>query len=89
MNEQDKIKSPEELATAIRSYGASMISGAVARGDDGAEPRVSVSMKDGLAFNLPFDFNVEHLDAVFAVAAAARIKGREEAGLEGFAGTSH
>lgn len=89
MEEQTKNRTARTLAESIESYGAAMVSSAEAKGDDGAEPRVLVRMKDGLAFNLPWDFNVEHLDAVFAIAAAARIKGREEAGLEGFDGTAH
>jgi hypothetical protein len=89
MDETKKMETAEVLAASIRKYGAIMILDAKAKGYDGAEPRVAVRMRDGMAYNLPWDFNPEHLDAVFAIAAAARIKGREEASLEGFEGNSN
>lgn len=89
MDEKDKLETARRLANAIRSYGAIMIADAVAKGGDGAEPCVAVRMKDGLAYNLPWDFNPQHMDTVFAIVAAARIKGRDEAGIEGFEGPAH
>lgn len=82
MDETEKMGMAEKLAGSIRSYGAAMISDAIAKGGDGAEPRVVVRMKDGLSYNLPWDFSPKHIDTVFAIAAAARIKGREEAGID-------
>lgn len=73
-----KAETATELARQIADYGAGSVSRTEASTNDDP-PMVRVHLKDGLSFNLPWDFNPEHFDTLLAVAAMARVKGRDEA----------
>ncbi len=72
-----KSETAAELARQIAEYGTDSVSRTEAT--EGDQPMVRVHLKDGLSFNLPWDFNPEHFDTLLAVAAVARVKGRDEA----------
>lgn len=84
----DKLLMAAELASNLHSYGVGLLRDAKVVEDEALEPSVRVELKDGLSFYLPFDFNVAHFDTLIAVACAARVKGREEARLDGLASDS-
>lgn len=81
MKASEKLEKARSLARVATNFGFPSLLRAEAH-PSGDSPYVKFEMNDGLSFNVPWDFNPDHLDTIIAISSISKLKGKEEAMLE-------